>query len=81
MPRIDIQPAISQGRYLDVGSTPTTRFLILGKVMRFTEVEPICIGDGNEVGTDLACIVIGPIILYLEDAVALRDWLNKVIVE
>lgn len=42
----------------------------------FRTVQPIFIGDENEVAADETCVVIGPIILYPADVLRLRDWLT-----
>ena len=42
-------------------------------------VRPIIVGDHEEVASDEQCVVIGPVILYQADVIALRDFLNAVL--
>jgi hypothetical protein len=39
------------------------------------------IGDECEVARDDVCVVIGPVILYTQDAMKLRDWLIEVLTD
>jgi hypothetical protein len=43
---------------------------------KFRAIESIFVGDECEVAADEVCVVIGPTILYMQDARRLRDWLT-----